>query len=275
VISGFIHEFAPAKINLSLAVGPLGKDGFHPIDSLVAFADFGDELSFAPARELTLHLSGPFAQHVPSGHDNLVLRAARVLAAKTGKIDTGAEIHLCKNLPVASGMGGGSTDAAATLRGLNRLWDTGLSAAELARIGAELGSDIPACVYGQRLRMCGRGEQIYILDAQPALATVLVNPGISISTAAVFAQFDQMQINPLDSNALCAPAILLAPVIGDVLSALRALPLHQLVQMSGSGATCFASFETETAAKQATQNLQQAHPKWWVKQVQIGANTAD
>ncbi|VAW02333.1 4-diphosphocytidyl-2-C-methyl-D-erythritol kinase [hydrothermal vent metagenome] len=273
-----ITEFAPAKINLSLHVGLKQADGFHPIDSQVAFADFGDRLYFQSASNICLKLRGPFAECVPTGEGNLVIKAARLLAQTTGISEPGVRITLEKTMPVASGIGGGSADAAATLRGLNQLWKLALPLPELANIGAKLGSDIPACVYASDLRMRGRGEQIELLPPCPSKIGVLVNPGIQLSTGAVFAKFDQLAPEKTDArkqNSLTNAAIQLAPEIGDLLAVLNQLDPLQPAQMCGSGATCLAFFADRKSAEQVAKDLLQLHPRWWVQPVKIGLQSVD
>jgi len=284
-----ISEFAPAKINLSLKVGKLRHDGFHSLDSLVAFAEIGDELTFVEATRLTLDISGPFADSIPCDQGNLVVRAAQALASHLGKPQLGAQIHLQKKLPVASGIGGGSADAAAALRGLNQLWGAGLSLEKLAQIAASLGSDIPVCVLGgansfarrtEWLRMGGRGEQLQWVKAGPTFDALLVNPGIAVSTREVFAKFDEndglILANQLTNgsaskygNDLTAAAISLAPEIGQVLQTLQELAINGHVQMCGSGATCFAGFSSNVAANNAAKSLRLSYPNWWVQVTRI------
>jgi 4-diphosphocytidyl-2-C-methyl-D-erythritol kinase len=177
--------FAPAKINLCLHVGDKRADGFHELESLVAFVDAGDVLQFERADDLSLTIEGPFADGLSIGDDNLVLKAAQLLSART-KSNPGARIALQKNLPVASGIGGGSADAAATLRGLVDLWGLNLSASELHLIAAELGSDVPVCIESAPAWMEGRGERVTPISGLPDCWLLLINPGISVSTAEVF-----------------------------------------------------------------------------------------
>jgi 4-diphosphocytidyl-2-C-methyl-D-erythritol kinase len=268
-----IRVFAPAKINLALHVTGRRADGYHLLDSLVAFADCGDWITVEPASSLTLSLIGPQSIHL-SAADNLVLRAARILdPAGT------AHITLDKHLPVASGLGGGSADAAATLHALSRLWDKPLPPpAEILALGA----DLPVCLQGQSARMQGVGETITPCPL-PATPAVLVNPGIALATAEVFRALEQRQ-NPamppsialtdpaslatwLQStrNDLQPPAIARVPQIARVLADLQAQDACRLARMSGSGATCFALFDTAQQADAAAQALRRSQPAWWVQ----------
>lgn len=280
-------EFAAAKVNLTLRVGAARADGYHPVDSVVVFADWGDELSFEPADDLQLFLSGDHAASLHGEGENLVLKAAYALRAAAEKPELGAHITLVKSLPVASGIGGGSADAAAALRGLNRLWDLDFSDRQLAEIATVIGADVPVCVYSRAMKMTGIGERVAPLIAWPSLVGVLVNPGIGVSTAAVFEAFDAGKPGALDRarapvagdveaaleylrgdrNDLEPPAHSLQPVIGQVLDQLRTLPAQRLVRMSGSGATCFALFQEMSDAKAAAEKLRNDNPDWIVQAV--------
>ena len=282
-----VEAFAPAKINLFLHVGEKRADGFHELESLVVFADLGDTLSFARSQTLTLSVDGPFADRLAAESDNLVLRAARALAARFDRSE-GAAISLTKNLPVASGIGGGSADAAAALRGLVRQWGLDVTWPELRAIAATIGSDVPVCVESKASWMQGRGERVTAAGALPALPVLLVNPGIDVPTAAVFGALSKRSgISDLDhpppllerrellaflkktTNDLEAPAREIAPVIGEVLGELSRMPGVDLWRMSGSGATCFALFEDTPAAEMAATALSHSHPDWWVKATKI------
>ncbi len=280
--------FAPAKINLFLHVGTRRADGYHELESLAAFVDVGDALSFAPAPAFSLAVDGPFARGLDGEGDNLVLRAARALAATVGRTD-GAAITLTKNLPVASGIGGGSADAAATLRGLVQLWNLDeVGPLKTMEIAQTLGSDVPVCVESRTAWMEGRGEIVTPFKRLPPILLVLVNPGVAVPTAAVFKALerrsgvDTASRIPFESDAwsvaeylretandLEAPALAIAPVIGDALAALRAQPGVYLARMSGSGATCFAIFESDEAALAAADAVGAAHPAWWVKAARV------
>lgn len=281
VKSSLLRVFAPAKINLFLHVGSRRADGFHDLESLVHFARAGDTLLFEPAEDLSLSLEGPFAGSLVAEPDNLVLRAARALAQAFG-IARGAHITLSKALPVSSGIGGGSADAAAALRGLATLWGVEASAERLQAIGAGFGSDIPVCVAARPAWMAGRGEKVTPLAGVPAAPMVLVNPRVGVPTGAVF---KALQIRrgtglPLPGafadvralvaylettgNDLEAPARAIAPVIGEVLGALAACDGVLMARMSGSGATCFGLFETPAAAAAAAAVLGREHVGWWV-----------
>jgi len=272
---------APAKVNLFLHVGDRRPDGFHDLQSLVVFTRTGDELSFAPAEGLRLAIEGPFANALTPDPDNLVLKAARALAAHAG-VQEGAHIVLTKNLPVASGIGGGSADAAAALRGLAKLWKLNLPHDVLHKIGETLGSDVPVCVESNSAWMEGRGENVTELSGIPKVPIVLVNPGVAVSTGKVFAALKErrgvglprppkMQ-NAADlvaylkttSNDLEAPAREIAPVIGEVLDALAAQPGALLSRMSGSGATCFGLFGNTSAAQNASTAMRARQSSWWV-----------
>jgi 4-diphosphocytidyl-2-C-methyl-D-erythritol kinase len=284
-----VETFAPAKINLFLHVGKKRDDGFHELESLVVFARAGDTLTFAPSDALTLSLDGPFAADLDTGSDNLVLRAAQALAAHSGRRAVGA-IHLTKNLPVASGIGGGSADAAAALRGLARLWGLDVSWSELRIIAATLGSDVPVCVESRAAWMEGRGERVTPARPLPDMATVLVNPGVSVATSEVFrtlsrrrgtgqvdrnsriqTRSDVIALLKATSNDLEAPARSFAPAIDDVLEELARMPGVEFGRMSGSGATCFAIFEEDASAGMAATALSHSHPHWWVQATQIGS----
>ena len=268
----FAHrEFAPAKINLALHVTGQRADGYHLLDSLVVFAGVGDWVTVAPAERLSLSVTGPFGAGLAEA-DNLVLRAARCLGVD-------AAIVLDKQLPIASGIGGGSADAAATLRALCVM--AGVALPDAAAV-LTLGADVPVCLTGVPLRMQGVGEVLTPLPALPECYVVLVNPGVAVATPAVFKALPRKD-NPAmaalpdcgsamalaawlreQRNDLEAPAIGLAPVIGAVKAALEARPGCLLTRMSGSGATCFGLFASEELAKAAAGALREDAPAWWV-----------
>lgn len=277
--AGPIDVFAPAKINLALHVVGQRADGYHLLDSVVVFADIGDRIRVEPAECDRLTITGRFGAGLDAGPDNLVSRARDALRAVASATPPVA-ITLDKALPVASGIGGGSSDAAATLTALNRLWDLRLDAAELARIGLQIGADVPMCLARRAVHVAGIGEIIRPLSL-PALPAVLVNPGIAVSTPAVFRRLERRD-NPtltvpedaayiapvrwLSSmrNDLEAPAIAVAPVIGDVLDAI-ARTGSRLARMSGSGATCFGLYPDTGAAQEAASGLSSRHPDWTVQ----------
>ncbi len=276
-----VVAFAPAKVNLCLHVVGRRADGYHLLDSLVAFADIGDRLTARPAPSWSLTLSGREAAALAGVDDNLALRAGRLLAQHVGSV-AAAELHLEKHLPVAAGIGGGSADAAATLRALRELWRLAIDDAELAAIGARLGADIPVCVRSETAWVSGIGERVEPGPPLPELGVVLVNPRRPLPTATVFAARQggfaapapRLAEPPRDAvafarwlaalrNDLTAATIGLAPEIGDVLAALGNLAGALLVRMSGSGATCFALFENRAAAMRARDALAAAEPRWW------------
>lgn len=268
-----LTEAAPAKVNLFLHVTGRRADGYHLLDSLAVFGPAADRLSATPATALSLTLDGPFGATLATEPDNLVLRAARALGA-----DAGAALHLEKHLPIASGIGGGSADAAAALRLLNRLWGCGLDAAALARIAAPLGADIPVCIASRPARMQGIGEVVGAAPGLPECGLLLVNPCLPVATPAVFrarqgafsapatlpASWPDARAMAADlgrlSNDLEAAALSLCPVIADVLAALAAAPGCLLARMSGSGATCFALFATPAQASAAARRMP---AEWW------------
>ncbi len=266
-------------------------DGYHEIESLVAFADFGDRLSFSRGGNLTLTVHGPSAAAAGEGDDNLVLKAARALAARRPGIVLGA-FDLEKLLPVAAGLGGGSADAAAALRLIADANGVARDDPALYAAARATGADVPVCLDPGPRIMRGIGEVLSAPLSLPPLPAVLVNPGVALATKAVFAAWqaalavpaalDLAAIAKLTSrdeflsllatqaNDLEAPAIVLRPVIADVLNALRGLPGCGLVRMSGSGATCFALFATGDAAREAAKNLRAKFPNWWVQAGVLG-----
>ena len=282
-----VRVFAPAKINLFLHVGERRADGYHALESLIAFAEVSDRISIETASELSFSTTGPFSRVLPGAEDNLVLKAARALQRRTGT-RKGAAITLEKNLPVAAGIGGGSADAAAALRGLNLLWELQTPVEELVALAAELGSDVPVCLLSRPCWVEGRGEILTELPPLPRLSTVLVNPGIALPTAQVFdalnARTGTGAMHPpktLDNlwdviaylgdagNDLEAAACSIAPVIQDVLNAFDREPGCALTQMSGSGSTCFAFFHEDEFARGAAQRIAQDRPDWWVALTRI------
>jgi 4-diphosphocytidyl-2-C-methyl-D-erythritol kinase len=267
-----LRERAPAKLNLDLLVTKRRADGYHLLDSLVVFLDLGDELAFAPAPGIELATVGPMAAGLPPGEGNLVLAAARALAADAG-VRAGAVITLDKRLPIAAGIGGGSADAAATLRGLCRLWRIDPDPERLAALALRLGADVPVCLAGRPARMRGVGERLDAWRGPGVLDLVLVNPRRPLPTASVFRALDLAacapRAGPLDAlarsrNDLQAPASALLPEIDEVLAALAAAPGCGLARMSGSGPTCFGLFPDAAAAGSAAAALAARHPGWWI-----------
>ncbi len=271
-------EFAPAKINLCLHVTGQRADGYHLLDSLVAFAGVGDWLSGQPAAEISLSLQGPFGPGLPVGADNLVLRAARATAS-----DFPVAFTLTKNLPTASGIGGGSADAAAAVRLIRQLRGQDPQAPGDAAALMDLGADVPVCLWSRPARMRGIGERLDPIPDFPGGWIVLANPRVEVPTPAVFRALAPKANPPLpddlprwpDFPALAAwlagqrndlerPALEIAPVIGDVLKALRQQPGQLLARMSGSGATCFALFQDERGAKAGAEAIAAIQSGWWV-----------
>ena len=276
-----VTAFAPAKVNLCLHVIGRRDDGYHLLDSLVAFLDIGDRLRAEPAASLSLTVDGPEAADLAAvGDDNLVLRAARLLADRAGTT-VGATMHLDKHLPVAAGIGGGSSDAAAALRALKRLWRISLDDEALGALGARLGADVPACLYGRAVWVGGIGERLEPAGPLPEAGILLVNPRRALPTAAVFAarrgpfghagRFAPMPVDTPGLACALAPcrndlteaAIGLVPEIASVLARLCRLPGSLLARMSGAGATCFALFADHAGAERARAIVAAAEPRWW------------
>lgn len=266
------EAFAPAKVNLTLHVTGRRDDGYHLLDSLVAFADLGDRLTLEPGGPLRLTVSGPRAEGVPVDESNLVLRAARAAGL------SGGHIHLEKNLPAAAGIGGGSSDAAAMLA---------LAGASPADAGLSLGADVPVCRLGRLARMSGIGERLAPIEGWPELPAVLVNPAVPVPTGQVFARLARTDDAPMPEalprpatvldaigwlagqrNDLEEPARHLAPQIGAALTALK-LTGAGLARMSGSGATCFGLYPLRSAAEAAAREVRRARPGWWVEAVTL------
>ena len=280
-----IARLAPAKVNLFLHVGPLEADGYHPLASLVAFADVGDRLTVERAERLSLTVTGPFAEALDGEGDNLVLRAVRALGAAAGIGEPGLAITLDKHLPVAAGLGGGSSDAGAALKLARDALGLPFDDAALAGIAAGIGADGPMCLHARAAWAEGRGEVLTFEGGLPPLPALLVNPGVPSSTGAVYRGFDAEPSGRDDRpapppdwgaasvidwlaaqrNDLQAPAVALAPAIGEALSVTAALPGVRLTRMSGSGATVFALFDTIAAAKAAGEILGGDRPDWWVR----------
>lgn len=281
---------APAKVNLSLRILGRRADGYHELDSLVAFAGVGDELGLTPGESGGLQISGPFAAGLSEAPDNLVLRAERALREEIAGLRSG-RFHLVKRLPVASGIGGGSADAAAALRLLARLNGLPLSHPALLAAAGRIGADVPVCLEARARVMAGIGERLGPPLRLPRLLALLVNPGVAVETAPVFRAlglqageghaggvraFEAEAPLPTTTASLIAalaatgndlerPARMVAPVIGEVLSALSAQPGCRLARMSGSGATCFALFDDGRASAAAGKLLAKRRPDWWVK----------
>lgn len=274
-------EFAPAKINLALHVTGRRADGYHLIESLAVFTRFGDRIEIAEANEDSISVSGPYADGVPTDSTNLVLRARDALRAALPHASARVAIKLAKNLPVASGIGGGSSDAAATMRGLAKLWDLDAGDERLTDIAAELGADLPMCIAAKPLVARGTGDQLAPVAGFPALGLVLVNPGVGVSTPAVFSALqrrDNDSLPPLPSridfhtlrnwleatrNDLEDAAHSIEPAVGAAKAALMKADAG-FARMSGSGATCFGLFETGNVAKRAAAAIRSRHPGWFV-----------
>ena len=280
-------EKAPAKINLTLRVVCRRPDGYHDIESLVAFAGVGDALTFTPGDDLALTVGGPTAAAAGDVADNLVLKAARALAERVTGVRLG-RFTLSKRLPVAAGLGGGSADAAAALRLLARANALAPDDPRLSQAARATGADVPVCLDPRPRRMRGIGDVLSDPLDLPRLFAVLVNPGVAVATADVFAALaappagqSAPAAQPLGPapllaeiaggrNDLEAPAIELEPAIADVLAVLRKLPGCRLARMSGSGPTCFGLFDSSRAASAAGRTLRVGYPAWWVRATVLG-----
>jgi 4-diphosphocytidyl-2-C-methyl-D-erythritol kinase len=280
-----LRRLAPAKVNLFLHVGPADSAGYHPLASLAAFADVGDLVSVAPADGLSLTVTGRFAADLGEGADNLVIRALRALGEAAGLGEPRLEVRLDKRLPVAAGLGGGSSDAGAALKLARDALALDLDDAALAEIAGMLGADGPMCLYAGAAWAEGRGEVLTPEPRLPPLPAVLVNPGAPSPTGAVYRAYDEGPAGGVDRpaappdwtpasvlgwladqrNDLEAPAVALAPVIADALEAVAARPEARLTRMSGSGATVFGLFDSEAKAAAAAAVIAAEHPQWWVE----------
>ena len=280
-----ITRLAPAKVNMFLHVGPLEADGYHPLASLVVFADVGDRLTVERAERLSLAVGGPFADALEGEGDNLVLRAVQALGVAAGVGEPGLRFTLDKQLPVAAGLGGGSSDAGAALKLARDALGLPLDDAALAEIAAGIGADGPMCLHARAAWAEGRGDVLTFETGLPPLPALLVNPGVPSSTGAVYRAFDDSAPGAADRplspsawdlssvigwlaaqrNDLQPPAVSLAPSIGEALEATANLPGARLTRMSGSGATVFALFDTAASAEAAGRALSARHPHWWVR----------
>lgn len=262
-----MRETAYAKLNLALHVRGREPNGYHRIETAFAFAEDGDRLSVAEGDEIDLRVIGPFAGALVDG-DNLVLTAANALRQRFG-VEAGAALTLDKRLPVASGIGGGSADAAAALRLLVRWWRLDRPEEVLVEIARGLGADVPACLFSRTARGEGRGDLLEFEDyAVAGSPLLLVNPGVELSTRAVFEGWSGRDGGPLGDprlgrNDLEVPAMALVPEIGEALDSLAALGTADMVRMSGSGATCFALFGNMEDRDEASRRIAAFHPSWW------------
>jgi len=286
-----LSAFAPAKVNLFLHVGPLAADGYHPLASLMVFADVGDTVSVQAAEAPEFQVTGPFGSLIEDGPENLVVQAARALFEYVKGPQPPFRLLLDKQLPVAAGLGGGSSDAGATLRLLNSALDLAIQDEMLSAIAARLGADGPVCLWGRSAIARGRGDRLSAPPTFTPIDAVLVNPRVPSSTGAVYRAYDEAgapggdDLPPLPDafespeemaailswcrNDLEAPAVRLAPAIGVVLEALRGEPETLLARMSGSGATCFALCAGDIEAEGLAERLRSMRPDWWVRRCQL------
>lgn len=279
-----IDQAAPAKINLALHITRRREDGYHDLESLIVFADIGDELVAEAAEADSLNISGPFADGLGTGPSNLVLRAVSAFRERwPSYAPPGLKLHLIKNLPVASGIGGGSADAAAALRIMAQVAAQPVPVSDLVDLAAGLGADVPACLLSRPLLARGVGEILSPLSEFPQLHITLVNPRVPVATADVFRRLRAHDNYPLPAlpepltrpaqlglwlsetrNDLQPPAVKLVPEIGMIIEELAEAPGCMLSRMSGSGATVFGLFAAEGPAHDAASQLRRAHPDYWV-----------
>lgn len=281
---------APAKVNLFLHVGPVDDAGYHPLASVVAFAEVGDRVAVAPADRLSLRVEGPFAAGLEGQDNNLILRALRALGDAAGVGEPRLAVTLDKRLPIAAGLGGGSSDAGAALKLARDVLGLDFPDEALAGIAAGIGADGPMCLHARPAWAEGRGERLTPEPRLPPLPAVLVNPGVASPTGEVYRAYDAGAPGAADRpapppawdvatvtgwlaaqrNDLQAPAVERAPAIGDALAAASALPGARLVRMSGSGATVFALFDDPVATGTAARLLSENHPGWWIMPTNLG-----
>ena len=289
-----LSALAPAKVNLFLHVGPLDANGYHPLASLVAFADLGDGVSVAPSDRLSLTVTGPFGGPLAHDGDNLILKALRALGEAAGIGEPPLAVTLDKRLPIAAGLGGGSSDAGVALRLADRALELSLGEARLSDLSRVVGADGPMCLSARPSWAEGIGDRLTPEPRLPPLHAVLVNPGRPSPTGAVYRAYDALPVQAADRpdapadwtaagvidwladlrNDLEAPAVALEPAIGDALAAVS-VSGAALVRMSGSGATVFGLFQDAEAASRAVTALRGDHLDWWIKPVVLGGFRAE
>jgi len=287
-----LSAFAPAKVNLFLHVGPVEADGYHPLASLMVFADVGDRVSVQPSEAPEFEVTGPFGHLIEHGAENLVVQAARALFEHVKGPKPPFRLLLDKQLPVAAGLGGGSSDAGATLRLLRSALELPVQDEMLTAIAARLGADGPVCLWGQSAMAQGRGDRLSRPPVFRPIDAVLVNPMVPSPTGAVYRAYDDAGApgaadlpalpDSFESpeelaaflsycrNDLEAPAVALEPRIGEVLETLRDEPEALLARMSGSGATCFALCAGDIEAEGLAERLESMRPDWWVRRCRLG-----
>jgi len=286
-LDGSFKLHAPAKLNLFLHVTGQRRDGYHTLESLFAFTQVGDTVTIAPSNKPGLTITGPFARELNAVtcEDNLVCKAAQAVALKAGR-DVDVHITLEKNLPIASGIGGGSADAAAVILGLNSFWQLNWDMLTMEVIALTLGADVPACLYKSPLYVTGVGEVIQVVELPKSYGVVLVNPSVGVSTPAVFSAYKNTSSAGFDTelnayiprddtafidflltktqNSLQEAAQSICPAVSSILDVLKKQPKTLFSQMSGSGATCFSLFDTQADAEKVADVLKVQYPDWWV-----------
>ncbi len=287
MVKNKISRLARAKINLDLLITGRREDGYHLLDSLVVFADYGDEIVVLASDKISLGIIGPFATELIGFKDNIILKAACVLRKKFN-LTKGAQITLVKNLPVSSGIGGGSADAAAAIHALIELWQISVTETDLDEILLSLGADVPVCMASQTMHMTGMGEKLDPITINFPLFLCLVNPGIAVSTSDIFKgrtkrgfssprklppiiedQWQLQEILNAAGNDLEGDACAINPVIDKVIAQIKTSDNCLFAGMSGSGATCFGIYSSEEAARRVAGTINSTSPAWWVKPVRL------
>ena len=264
-----MQVFAPAKINFTFKVRGKLSNGFHDLESIVAFADISDEITLIPSPQFIYEVDGPFAHHVPKDiEDDLTVRAVRIFEKHT-QVTVKQHMKLTKDIPAGAGLGGGSSDAASILKALNTIYETNLSEDDLCQIGESLGSDVPVCIRARPTLVEGKGCELSEVKLPYQGHLLLVWPNTYCSTQAVFQAFDANPPQENHANDLTPAAISLCPMIGECLDKIHQYEGADYVSMSGSGSTCFAVFDSLKMAQEQALDLKKSHSQWWIQTAKI------